>query len=150
MLEFLQTMLSKSSAQAHCLSSAHADELATLFVAAVRHMESRELKQTAAAILEQFIDVHKKQVNLETLLDEASECEYLNPLRQQLIDDPKLPKFVDLGAADYIRAFLKPNRLERLHGLREYVSYRENIIIFNFIIKLVIAAGREQECAAVP
>lgn len=150
MLEFLSTILDKRNTQTRCFSTAHTDELAKLFVAAVRHMKTRELKETAATLLEQFIDVHKKQLNMETLLEEAGECEHLRPLRQQFINDPKLPKVGESGAVDYIRAFLKPNRLERLHGLREYVSNRDKEFSNRFIMLILFcAACRAQECAAI-
>lgn len=140
-LVFLNTMLGKRSTQAHCLSTAHTDELAKLFVAAVRHMKTRELKETAAELLKQFIDVHNKQLNMETLLEEAGECEHLRPLRQQLINDPKLPKVGELGPVDYIRAFLKPNRIDRLHGLREYVSNGDRKCSNCFIIGILLCAA---------
>ncbi|KAH8396072.1 hypothetical protein KR222_002674 [Zaprionus bogoriensis] len=142
-LAFLQTLLGKCGGEQALNLSAHANELAKLMVAGVRNMETRQLKHTAAELLELFVAMHRRQqVDLEALLDEAGDCgEFLQPLRALV--DPKLPKAIDLGVVDYIRAFLKPNRLERLHGLREYIAEHKDVLqsheqlLFELISRLI-------------
>lgn len=112
-------MLAKRSFLTHNLT-AHMDELGKLLIACVHHVEANHLKIRIAQQVEAYISMYRMKLEVQSLLDEAGDCQYLQSLRT--LFETALPRVSRLSVVDYIRAFLKPNRLERLHGLREYVS----------------------------
>lgn len=119
-LEYVEVMLEKGSFLTQQVT-AHMDQLAKLLIACVKHVETKELKMMATQKLVAYINMYKAKLQVQALLDESGDdCEYLQTLRN--LFETTLPKISKQSVVDYIHAFLKPNRLERLHGLREYVS----------------------------
>ncbi|KRF80861.1 serine/threonine-protein kinase ATM [Drosophila virilis] len=139
-MEYIEVMLAKRSFLSHNLT-AHMDEIGKLLIACVHHVESNHLKIRIAQQVESYISMYRVQLKVQSLLDEAGDCKYLQSLRSMF--ETTLPKVSRVSVVDYIRAFLKPNRLERLHGLREYIAeHKEELqnheqLLFELISRLI-------------
>ncbi|KAM8719535.1 hypothetical protein ACLKA7_005726 [Drosophila subpalustris] len=142
-LEFLEIMQSKQSFAVHDNSTRNSnglDEIAKLLMACAQRLETKKLRQHSFAILKAFIDSHREQLNMQILLEENADCEYL----ESPLIDVDLPKAGELNVVEYIREFLKPNRLDgRLHGLREYIAdhkmelQQHDQLLFQLISRLI-------------
>jgi len=105
-------------------SSTSLDELAKLLMSCAQHMETRQLRQQATAILKTFSESYSQQLNKQILFEENSECE-----AQPRLIDAKLPSDAGLDVKHFLEAYLKLNLLNGcLDGLREYVRNFQNLI----------------------
>jgi len=81
---------------------------------------AKAVKEKAGAFVMQILDSNKNQINLNSFLEETTDCEFLKPLREEYKSN--LPNIDKADVASYLRSFLSSPTAERLRDLREYVS----------------------------
>ncbi|XP_043070286.1 serine/threonine-protein kinase ATM [Drosophila grimshawi] len=142
-LLYIQSRLNICTFQSHNINTIDFDKIGKLLIASMQHVKTVELKLLAADVLKKFLNIFKLQLNedgadkaanlqtlrdlcemtlnVQTLLvDEDSEGTHLQSLRD--LCEMTVPRFEQLSVVDYMRTFLKSNRMEPLHGLREYIA----------------------------
>ncbi|XP_041674601.1 serine/threonine-protein kinase ATM [Drosophila eugracilis] len=139
-LTFLELLLNKPSFASHDFLS-HLGEIAKLLSSFQLGCELKEAKEKASAIVIQILELSKGQMNLNSFLEETTDCEFLKPLREEF--KANLPNINKEDVANYLRSFLTSPTAERLRDLREYIAEHKDKLqenenlLFDVINKLI-------------
>ncbi|KAH8386431.1 hypothetical protein KR093_000425 [Drosophila rubida] len=141
-LKFLELMLAKRSFDYYA-DAMRLNEFAKLMRALHQHMETSQLQEQAAHVEHTFSAAHKKQIRMETLLEENSDDDYRFGQHVRPTDS-QLPNIGDCSVWSYMASYMKPNRLGGcLPGLRAYIAKHkqqlatEEQLLFHFINRLI-------------
>ncbi|XP_052835760.1 LOW QUALITY PROTEIN: serine/threonine-protein kinase ATM [Drosophila gunungcola] len=118
-LTFLELLLNKPSFGDKEFSH-HFGEIARLLCSFQLDCESKEIKEKARALVMENLESNKDQIDLNSFLEETTDCEFLKPLRAEYKSN--LPSIDKADVADYLRSFLKSPTAERLRDLREFIA----------------------------
>ncbi|XP_017057473.2 LOW QUALITY PROTEIN: serine/threonine-protein kinase ATM [Drosophila ficusphila] len=118
-LNFLELLLNKPRLSSDEFLN-HLGDITKLLSSFQLGCEREEVKFKTRAIALQILESYKKQINIRLFLEETTDCEFLNPLRQEFICS--LANFDKADVANNLRSFLRSPTAERLRDLREYIA----------------------------
>ncbi|KAH8268288.1 hypothetical protein KR026_004200 [Drosophila bipectinata] len=145
-VSFLEVLLSKHIFGFDEFTS-HMAEIAKHLIAFEHSCEFKEVKKSITAVIEKIVDYHKSTIDMPTFLEETTECEFLQPLREEFGCSSSIDKS-DINKC--LNSFLKSPTSERLRDLRDYIAgHKDKLqanekLLFEVINRLVQMARDTQ------
>ncbi|KAH8280952.1 hypothetical protein KR054_005673 [Drosophila jambulina] len=141
-LSFLEQLLTSKPAFGHEEFTTHMAEIAKLLSGFQRECVAKEVKEKATAVVKMILECHHSHINMHSFLEDTTECEFLQSLREKYDFSPEPSK--DTADVDnYLRSFLKRPTAERLQSLRTYVAEHKDSLqknermLFDVISRLI-------------
>jgi len=123
-LTFLELLLNKHNFRLDDYQN-HFGDIAKLLSNFQLCCEAKEVREKTMSIVMYILESKKAHINLNSFLEETTDCEFLKPLREDCKSSQ--PNIDRADVANYLRSFLLSPTPERLRDLRTYVS---NKLIF--------------------
>ncbi|EDX12862.1 GD20371 [Drosophila simulans] len=139
-LTFLELLLNKDSFQLDDYQN-HFGDIAKLLSNFQLCCEAKEVREKTISIVMHILESKKAHINLNSFLEETTDCEFLKPLRGDCKSSQ--PNIDRADVANYLRSFLISPTPERLRDLRIYIAeHKEKVqehekLLFGVINKLI-------------
>ncbi|XP_039495619.1 serine/threonine-protein kinase ATM [Drosophila santomea] len=139
-LTFLELLLNKPSFSLDDFQN-HFGDIAKLLSNFQLSCEAKEVREKTISIVMQILQSKKDQINLNSFLEETTDCEFLKPLREDCQSGQ--PNLDRADVANYLRSFLLSPTPERLRDLRTYIAEHKDKVqeheklLFGVINKLI-------------
>ncbi|EDV35318.2 LOW QUALITY PROTEIN: uncharacterized protein Dana_GF11791 [Drosophila ananassae] len=145
-VSYLEVLLSKHIFGFDEFTS-HMAEIAKHLIAFEQHCKFKDVKKSITAVIEKIVDYHKSTIDMPTFLEETTECEFLQPLREEFGCSSSIDKS---DITKCLNSFLKSPTSERLRDLRDYIAEHKDKLqaneklLFEVINRLVQMARDTQ------
>lgn len=140
-VSFLEVLLSKHIFGFDEFTS-HMAEIAKHLIAFEQHCEFKDVKRSITAVIEKIVDYHKSTIDMPTFLEETTECEFLQPLREEFGCSSSIDKS---DITKCLNSFLKSPTSERLRDLRDYVSFILITSILYLILQILLQIAEHKD-----
>ncbi|XP_017035887.1 serine/threonine-protein kinase ATM [Drosophila kikkawai] len=141
-LSFLEQLLTSKPAFGPEEFTTHMAEIAKLLSVFQRECVAKEVKEKASDVVKMILDCHRSHINMHSFLEDTTECEFLQTLREKY-NSKQEPNKDTSDVDNYLRSFLKRPTAERLRDLRNYIAeYKDSLqknerILFDVISRLI-------------